>query len=81
MQPSLPPMPELEAEFEDFALKTNMLAEAVTQFKGVWRGKIGKGDLISRNGSLGQGWAQQRPPPRVGKVWLEGPSIANAPLT
>ncbi|XP_074875109.1 zinc finger protein RFP-like [Buteo buteo] len=34
-QPSLPPMPELEAEFEDFALKTNMLAEAVTQFKDI----------------------------------------------
>ncbi|XP_049653682.1 E3 ubiquitin-protein ligase TRIM41-like [Accipiter gentilis] len=34
-QPSLPPTPELEAEFEDFALKTNMLAEAVTQFKDI----------------------------------------------
>ncbi|XP_049648875.1 zinc finger protein RFP-like isoform X5 [Accipiter gentilis] len=34
-QPSLPPMPDLEAEFEDFALKTNMLAEAVTQFKDI----------------------------------------------
>ncbi|KAM9266889.1 E3 ubiquitin-protein ligase TRIM11-like [Cariama cristata] len=52
-QPSSPLMPELEAELEDFVLKSNTLAEAVTQFKGVRRGKIGKeGDLISRNGSL-----------------------------
>ncbi|XP_037227871.1 E3 ubiquitin-protein ligase TRIM11-like isoform X1 [Falco rusticolus] len=34
-QPSLPLMPELEAELEDFALKTNMLAEAVMQFKDI----------------------------------------------
>ncbi|XP_072704076.1 zinc finger protein RFP-like isoform X1 [Ciconia boyciana] len=34
-QPSLPPMPELEAELEDFVLKTNMLAEAVKQFKDI----------------------------------------------
>ncbi|XP_014804719.1 PREDICTED: E3 ubiquitin-protein ligase TRIM11-like [Calidris pugnax] len=34
-QPSLPPMPELEAEIEDFALKSNMFAEAVTQFTAV----------------------------------------------
>ncbi|XP_054039734.1 RING finger protein 39-like isoform X2 [Rissa tridactyla] len=32
-QPSLPPMPELEAELEDFVLKTNVLTEAATQFK------------------------------------------------
>ncbi|XP_075268251.1 E3 ubiquitin-protein ligase TRIM11-like isoform X4 [Opisthocomus hoazin] len=32
-QPSLPPMPELEAELEDFTLKTDALAEAVTQFR------------------------------------------------
>nr|ALP32460.1 zfp [Nipponia nippon] len=33
MQPQLPPMLELEAELEDFALKTNVLAEAAKQFK------------------------------------------------
>ncbi|KAM6365296.1 zinc finger protein RFP-like [Pluvialis apricaria] len=34
-QPSLLPVPELEAELEDFALKSNALAEAVTQFKAM----------------------------------------------
>ncbi|XP_035747998.1 zinc finger protein RFP [Egretta garzetta] len=34
-QPSLLPMPELEAKLEDFALKTNALAEAVKQFKDI----------------------------------------------
>ncbi|XP_059689093.1 zinc finger protein RFP-like [Gavia stellata] len=34
-QPLLPPMPELEVELEDFSLKTNVLAEAVTQFKDI----------------------------------------------
>ncbi|XP_027490526.1 zinc finger protein RFP-like isoform X1 [Corapipo altera] len=35
VQPSLPLMPELEAELEDVTRKTNMLAEAVTQFKDI----------------------------------------------
>ncbi|XP_074020860.1 LOW QUALITY PROTEIN: E3 ubiquitin-protein ligase TRIM11-like [Numenius arquata] len=35
VQLSLPPMRELEAELEDFALKTNVFAEAVTQFTAV----------------------------------------------
>lgn len=42
MQLSLLLMSELETELEDFIQKTNMLADAVTQFKGAWRVKIGK---------------------------------------
>ncbi|XP_054663455.1 zinc finger protein RFP-like isoform X2 [Grus americana] len=34
-QPSQPPMPELEAEFEEFVLKTSMLAETMMQFKDI----------------------------------------------
>ncbi|XP_064330071.1 zinc finger protein RFP-like [Phalacrocorax carbo] len=41
--PSLPPMPELEAELEDFTLKTDVLAEVVKQFKAILRCSLEEG--------------------------------------
>lgn len=76
-QPSLPPMLELEAKLEDFALKTNALAEAVKQFKGVggWGG-AGEGAKEGIQKAEIGAWSGNG----VGQVWLEDPSMANAPL-
>lgn len=56
-------MSELETELEDFTCETSMLAEALTQFKGAWRVKIGKKrEFIKKKWETGMVLGGHRPP-------------------